>query len=277
MMQQRDTGDILSEQRDGVLIVTFNRPESMNSLTVEMDDLYREILAEAAGDPTVRAIVVTGSGRAFCAGAEVSALERLVEDPTRRHFGVEFHAPLLIDKPVVAAINGGCVGLGLVAALLCDVRIVANQAKIGTAFAQRGVVAEHGSAFLLSRTVGEGNARDLMLSARLIRGEESVRMGFASASVPREAVLDEAIAYAQNIAVTCAPWSLAMMKRQFTAGLLDAYKRDAALAADHLMEAFRGSAFAEGVHSYQQKRSPVFEGWASTLAEPTYALDASTH
>ena len=269
MIDPRTSGDVLCEQQGGLLVVTLNRPESLNSLTVEMDELYRAILVEADRDPDVRTIVVTGAGRAFCAGASVPALEALVDDPDRRHFGPEFHAPLLIDKPVVAAINGGCVGLGLVAALFCDVRIVADEAKIGTAFAQRGVVAEHGSAFLLSRIVGDGNARDLLLSARLIRGPEAVRMGLATASVPREQVLAEAVGYAERMVTMCAPWSLAMMKRQLRAGFLEAYDRDAGIAAEYLEEAFRGPAFAEGVRSYQQKRDPVFGGVGLAPAQPT--------
>lgn len=271
MIEPRTTGDVLCEQQGGVLVVTLNRPEMLNALTVEMDDAYRAVLAEADRDPDVRAVVVTGAGRAFCAGASVPALVALVEDPGRRHFGVEFHAPLLIDKPVVAAVNGGCVGLGLVAALFCDVRIVADEAKIGTAFAQRGVVAEHGSAFLLSRIVGDGNARDLLLSARLIDGPEAVRMGLATASVPRDRVLAEAVAYAQRMATSCAPWSLAMMKRQLRAGFLEAYKRDAAIAAEYLEEAFRGPDFGEGVRSYREKRDPVFPGIGHEPDAPTYA------
>lgn len=260
---------MLCQQDEGVLVVTLNRPELLNSLTVEMHDTYRQVLQDADEDPGVRAIVVTGAGRAFCAGADIAALERLVDDPDRRHFGSEFQEPLSLNKPVIAAINGGCVGLGFVLALYCDVRIVADEAKIGTAFAQRGVVAEQGSAYLLTRVVGEGNARDLLLSARLIRGQEAVQMGFASKSVPREAVLDEAILYARGIASTCAPWSLAAIKHQFRANLADGFERDAHRAAALLYQAFRGQAFAEGVISYQEKRDPSFLGVVGAPAFPS--------
>jgi enoyl-CoA hydratase/carnithine racemase len=271
VINARESGDVLCEQRGRVLLITLSRPDALNALTVEMDNAYREILLEADRDPDVRAIVVTGAGRAFCAGADVAALEALVEDPDRRHFGVEFHAPLLVDKPVIAAVNGGCVGLGFVAALFCDVRIVADEAKIGTAFAQRGVVAEHGSAFLLSRIVGDGNARDLLLSARLIRGAEALRMGLATLSVPRGRVLDEALAYADQIASTCAPWSIAVMKRQLRTSFYEAYQRDAALAQEFLRSAFRGPAFAEGVRSYREHREPAFDGMSNGAPGPTYS------
>jgi enoyl-CoA hydratase/carnithine racemase len=227
---------------------------------VAMDAEYREVLAEAERDADVRAIVVTGAGRAFCAGADVAALEALVLDPDREHFGADFHAPLLLSKPLIAAVNGGCVGLGLAAALFCDVRFVADEAKIGTAFAQRGVVAEHGVAFLLSRIVGEGNARDLLLSARLIRGPEAVRMGLATRSVPRAEVVETAMNYAEEITRTCAPGSLAVIKEQMRENLLEGYRREAAKSLVLLREAFRGADYAEGILSYQEKRAPEFEG-----------------
>jgi enoyl-CoA hydratase/carnithine racemase len=248
MIEQRTEGTVLCAQRGHVLLVTLNRPDVLNSLTVEMDAEYREVLAEAERDADVRAIVVTGAGRAFCAGADFAALEAPV------------HAPLLLSKPLIAAVNGGCVGLGLATALFCDVRFVADEAKIGTAFAQRGVVAEQGMAFLLSRIVGEGNARDLLLSARLIRGPEAVRMGLATRSVPREEVVQAATDYAEEIARTCAPGSLAVIKEQMRENFLADYRREAAKSLALLREAFRGADYAEGILSYQEKRAPRFPG-----------------
>ncbi|MEU0948699.1 enoyl-CoA hydratase-related protein [Streptomyces canus] len=268
MIKQRESGTVLCEQRGGVLLVTFNRPEALNSLTVQMDREYRGILSSAAGDPDVRAVVVTGAGRAFCAGADVSALDALVADPDKEHFDASFHAPLLLDKPLVAAVNGGCAGLGLVEALFCDVRIVAEEAKLVTSFAQRGVVAEHGLSFLLSRIVGEGHARDLLLSSRVISGAEAARIGLATRAVPREEVLDAALRYAEDMARTCAPGSVAVMKNQFRRGFLQQYLREAAEDQRLLADAFRGPDFAEGVASYREKRPPEFRGISQTLEMP---------
>jgi enoyl-CoA hydratase/carnithine racemase len=268
MIKQRQSGSVLCQQQGHVLLVTFNRPESLNSLTVAMDAEYREILAEAARDADVRAVVVTGAGRAFCAGADVSALDALVADPDREHFGTSFHAPLLLDKPLIAAVNGGCAGLGLVEALFCDVRFVAEEAKLVTSFAQRGVVAEHGLTFLLSGIVGEGPARDLLLSSRVIRGTEAARIGLATQAVAREHVVQAAMDYATEMARTCAPGSLAVIKDQFRRGFLERYRHEVAADQRLLAEAFKGPDFAEGVASYREKRPAEFRGISHELEVP---------
>jgi enoyl-CoA hydratase/carnithine racemase len=271
VIEQRRSGSVLCEQQGEILLITLNRPEFLNSLTVEMDAEYRAILAQAAADPDVRAIVVTGAGRAFCAGADVSALDALVADPDREHFGSGFCTPLLLDKPLIAAINGGCAGLGLVQALFCDVRFVAEEAKLVTSFAQRGVVAEHGLTFLLSHIAGAGHARDLLLSSRVVKGADAVRMGLATQAAPRDRVLEEAMNYAAELARTCSPASLAAIKQQFRRGFLDRYMREVADDQARLAAAFKAPDFAEGVESYREKRAARFHGISQLLN----ALDAS--
>lgn len=249
---------VLIEDRGHVRVVTLNRPKALNSLTLEMSAAYRDALKQADADPDIRTIVVTGAGRAFCAGADIAVLEALAADPTREHFGVEFAEPLMLDTPLIAAVNGGCVGLGLALALMCDVRFVAQEAKISTAFAQRGVVAEQGMCTLLRHIAGESAARDLLLSSRMILGEEALRIGIATAVTPREEVLSAALEYADNIAETCAPSSTAVIKRQLRAGLFADVETESTQAVTLLRTAVAGSDFNEGLQSYRERRLPQF-------------------
>lgn len=262
------SGDtVLSENRDGVLLVTLNRPDALNSLTLEMDARYRQVLADAEADPGVRSVVVTGAGRAFCAGADLAVLAALAEDPERPHFGAAFREPLTFSKPLIAAINGGCVGLGLVTALFCDVRFVADEAKLGTAFSQRGVVAEHGLSVLLPRLIGVGAAMDLLLSGRIVRGPEAVRLGLAARSVPGEDLLPTALEYAAEIARTCSPASVAVIKRQVQASFLPEFHQAADQAELLLRAAFRHPDYQEGIRSFREKRAPRFAGHARGAEE----------
>ncbi len=172
---------VLYELDDGVAVITLNRPEVLNAWTMEMGREYLRRIDEAAADPGVRAVVVTGAGRGFCAGADMSLLKDLMagvqppRDSVRHDDGVEPAVP----KPVIAAINGPCVGLGLARALYCDVRFITEGTEISSAFARRGLVAEHGLSWLLPRIVGWSRALDLMLSGRTVNvlriGHQSCR------------------------------------------------------------------------------------------------------
>ena len=168
---------VLREDRGAVAVLTLNRPDRMNGWTPEMERLYFDALEQIAVDDAVRAVVVTGAGRAFCAGADMGDLQKLgdgsatlTDAPRRKTF------PLSVPKPVVAAVNGACAGLGLVQALMCDVRIAAADAKLTTAFAKVGLIAEHGISWLLPRHVGWGNAVDLLLSSRVVLADEALRL-----------------------------------------------------------------------------------------------------
>lgn len=251
---------VLYEVRDGVALVTLNRPERLNAWTQDMEDRYYDALASADAEPRVRAIVVTGAGRGFCAGADMADLGSLASGDERyRHGRRPKTFPLTIRKPVIAAINGACAGIGLVQALYCDVRIVASDAKITTAFARRGLVAEHGISWILPRLVGPERALDLLLSARVVRGEEAAAIGLASRAVERDAVLEVARAYAADLATNCSPRSMAAMKRQIL-GHLDADLPTALRESDELMEAaFDWPDVREGVASFLERRPPAFE------------------
>lgn len=257
------TDVVLAERRGAVLVLTLNRPDRLNAWNDALEARYYEHLDAAEDDPEVRAIVVTGAGRGFCAGADLDDLEaagdgsRDIEAALRDRPRPRTY-PLTVRKPLIAAINGAAAGLGLVEALYCDVRFATPEAKLTTAFARRGLIAEYGIAWLLPRLVGQSAALDLLLSARIVRGEEAHRLGLVDRLSPRESVLADAVAFAQDLAENCSPWSMATIKAQVL-GDLDRGFGDAVAAADELMlESFRRPDVAEGVESFAQQRPPAF-------------------
>jgi enoyl-CoA hydratase/carnithine racemase len=252
---------------DGVALLTLNRPDRLNAWTVEMEHSYFGMLEECAESADVRVIIVTGSGRGFCAGADMQDLQALGDGDV----DVSGHAaerrpqtfPLSIPKPVIAAINGACAGIGLVQALMCDLRFAAGGAKLTTAFARRGLVAEHGISWLLPRLLGPARALDLLLSGRVVLAEEAQALGLVNRVVAPERLLEEAFEYAHELASSCSPTSMATIKRQVYADL----QRDLPQAleeADRLMlESFTGSDFVEGVTSFLERRDPRFASLGS--------------
>jgi enoyl-CoA hydratase/carnithine racemase len=178
------TDVVLREIDQGVALLTLNRPDRLNAWTNEMHRQYFDLLDDCAARDDVRAIVVTGAGKGFCAGADMGDLQALGDGgEVEGAFDQRPHTHArTIPKPVIAAVNGACAGLGLVHALMCDLRFAANEAKFTTAFARRGLVAEHGISWLLPRLVGPSRALDLLLSARVILGEEAASMARCHAS-----------------------------------------------------------------------------------------------
>jgi enoyl-CoA hydratase/carnithine racemase len=246
---------------DRVAVLTFNRADRMNALTEEMEDRYFDLLLQADADPEVRAIVVTGAGRAFCAGADLSILDAaangeplLLGGATRRPVTL----PFTVRKPIVGAINGAAVGVGLALMLFHDVRFAAAGAKISAAFPQRGLVAEYDTSWLLPRIIGTGRALDLLLSARTILAEEAAEIGLVNWVVPADELLTRARAYAADLAANCSPASMAVIKQQVYADwdtpLAEAHPRTAAL----MHQAFTGPDFTEGIAAFLEKRPPAF-------------------
>lgn len=255
-----DTADlVLAERRGSVLLLTLNRPDRLNAWSNALEDRYFELLDQAEDDPEVRAIVVTGAGKGFCAGADMEDLAKAGGDdlpdmtrPRPRTF------PFTVRKPMIAAINGAAAGLGLVEALYCDVRFCTPGAKLTTAFARRGLIAEYGLSWLLPRLIGWGSASDLLISARVVLGEEAQRIGLVERIVEPENLVDEAVAYAADIAENCAPSSIAVIKEQLRRDL-DSDLAGAVERADGLMlESLTGKDVVEGVQSYLDRRPPHF-------------------
>ncbi len=252
------TEPVLVEQDGvGVRTLTFNRPERRNGWGEDIEEAYYAQLTEAAGDPAVRAVVVTGAGSTFCPGADMTRLGGLgTAGAALPHRSVE--VPRRFPKPLIAAINGACAGVGLVQALFCHVRFAADTARFSTAFARRGLVAEYGIAWTLPRLIGVENALDLLLSARVFDGREAKDLGLVSRVLPRDEVLAAAQAYAADIAVHCAPRAMAVITGQVLDDLDAPYTEALERSYGHVDRFIGGPDLREGVASFQVKRAPHF-------------------
>jgi enoyl-CoA hydratase/carnithine racemase len=248
---------VLQDVQDGVAVLTLNRPDRLNAWTQALESRYFDRLDDCAANPDVRVIVVTGAGRGFCAGADMEDLQTIGSDgldgarASRRRPQT---TPLQVPKPIVAAINGPCAGIGLVQALMCDIRFAAGDAKMTTAFARRGLIAEHGISWILPRLIGPASALDLLMSGRIFLGEEAAALGV----VNRVGTLDDTLEYARDMAANCSPTSMSVMKRQIWSHL--AKPLDAALTESDqfMLESFGRPDFPEGVASFVERREPRF-------------------
>jgi enoyl-CoA hydratase/carnithine racemase len=254
---------VQKQVKDGVALLTLNRPDRLNAWTAEMERLYFGMLEECAQAQEVRVIVVTGAGRGFCAGADMHDLQALGDGQVDVDVEAALERrpqtfPLSIPKPIIAAINGACAGIGLVQALMCDVRFAADEAKLTTAFARRGLVAEHGISWMLPRLIGPARALDLLLSGRVVLAEEAQALGLVNRVLAPETLLEGTLDYARELVVNCSPASMATIKRQVYADL-DRALPDALAGADELMlESFTAPDFVEGVTSFLEQRDPRF-------------------
>ena len=263
------------EVADGVGLITLDRPDRLNAWTGRMHTEYRWALAEADVDPEVRAVVVTGAGRGFCAGADSAALEGHVErgdydsgvdDETvaRPGYGVRpeydhafaYHFGLTV--PVIAAVNGAAAGVGLVLACFADLRFAAAGAKLTTSFGRLGLPAEYGISWVLPRIVGTGHAADLMFSSRVVLAEEAEAMGLVNAVLPADELLDHTLRYARRLATEIAPSTLREAKQQLYTDLHGDVGAAVSHAERRLVEMMRDPDFAEGVAALTEKRPPHF-------------------
>jgi len=255
---------VLYDVNDAVAVITFNRPDRLNAWNGDIHQGYFTSLDRAAADPDVRVIVVTGAGRGWCAGADMDVLQGIQSDapsdsagaiaqPTWNHT----HA-MTIPKPVIAAINGACAGLGFVHALACDIRFAAEGAKFTSAFSRRGLIAEHGCSWTLPHLVGQAVALDVLLSGRVFLADEAKQLGIVNRVWSPESLIDETLAYARDLAVNASPASMAAIKQQvYTHPMLPI--GDALSDANRLMtESFGRPDFREGVTSFVEKRPPAF-------------------
>ena len=272
-----DYQDIIYEVDNPVAVITLNRPEALNAFTRTMLAEIRHALAAAEQDEQVVGIVLTGAGRGFCPGMDMNALNamsggeaagqddisKLKADPGDAELGDNFQVTysyfMSVRKPIIAAINGACAGLGLAIATMTDLRIVERSAKFSTAFSQRGLIAEHGISWTLPRLIGSGNALDLLWSARKFTGEEAKALGLAEQLVDDGESLQAAIAYIKNLAASSAPKSLQVMKAQVYRHMNMQLGEAMRETNDWMAASLKRDDFKEGVRSFIEKRPPNFQ------------------
>lgn len=265
---------ILYEVDDPVATITLNRPESLNAWTNTMDVEIREAIDRACADPAVVGIVVTGAGRAFCAGADMKLLQNLSSGgdsgsaaadgasiPDGDHaddFDGRFGYLMTAPKPIIAAINGATAGMAYPFALSCDIRFGCPESLFLTAFAQRGLIAEWGLGWLLPQLVGPSVALDLLMSSRRVGGEEAHRLGILNHLVSQADLVASARGYVEQLAASCSPASIAVMKQQVVRHLHRGLGAAEAESQRLMVESFGRPDFGEGVRSFVEKRAPRF-------------------
>ena len=259
---------IIVEARDGIAVVTLNRPQAMNTWTPAMARELSDALSSLDRDDSVRAIVVTGSGSVFCAGADLSGASTFrpgdSDDESARRAVLAFPSvmPWQIGKPVIAAINGHAIGVGITYAMSCDIRFVAEDAKIQFAFVRRGIIPELSSHVIVARVAGLSRAADLMLTGRIIRGRELAEMGLASQALTADKVLAAALERAKEFH-KAAPVSVAISKRLLWEGLTSSAGEIDAREFPLFEWVCRQPDAVEGVMSFLEKRDPKWKMSAS--------------
>ena len=273
------SGDAL-HVADRIATITLNRPDKLNAWTAIMEQEVRSAIEEAERDENVRVIILTGAGRGFCAGADMSLLSSVVAsgvdervrrqasssstsgsaDGVRADFRKKYSYFPAVGKPVIAAINGPVVGLGLVIALYCDLRFASDAAKFSTAFARRGLIAEYGLAWILPRLVGHANALDLLFSARMVDPAEALRMGLVNQVFPQDVFLAKVNEYARDVAANSSPRSTRIMKRQVYDAMFQTLGEAFDVAEREMLASLQCEDFKEGVAHFLEKRAPAFTG-----------------
>jgi enoyl-CoA hydratase/carnithine racemase len=269
--------DILYFAEDGVAWVTLNRPDKLNAWRGEMDRDVRHAMRVASDDESVRVIVLTGAGKGFCAGADMGMLQTIQSgdaatsrgavnaaqpwDATAdKNFQKQYSWFPAVPKPIIAAINGPAAGLGMIMALYCDIRIASDTAKFTTAFARRGLIAEHGISWLLPRLIGFSAAADLLYSSRVITAAEALQMRLVNRVIPAADFASEVAAYARMLAHEVSPRSLREMKREIWAAQFQTLGDAIESANADMAPSFKSEDFKEGVAHFVEKRPAKFTG-----------------
>lgn len=268
MPDEAEAPAVLSDLREGVGIVTLNRPDKLNAWNSAMGTLYFDTLDAMAADPAVRAILVLGAGRGFCSGADMSALGNLsAQGEITQRDGRPYWYAMGVGKPIVAAVHGACYGVGLQQALCCDVRFAAHGARFCVPYVKRGLIAELGLSWQLSRFIGVGRTTDMLLSARVVGAEEALAIGLVNQLAAPDDLFDRAFAYCRTIAAENSPWAMRTVKQQIYQDLMTASMTKPFAEADRLLgEAVAGPDMKEGIAAFHEKRPLSFPPLAPDLA-----------
>jgi enoyl-CoA hydratase/carnithine racemase len=261
---------------DSVATIALNRPDKLNAWTQKMDEEVATAIRQASSDNAVRVIVLTGAGKGFCAGADMSLLSSVATDggapgrflttevepvaPGFDDFARKHSWLLTIPKPVIAAVNGVAAGLGFIIPLYCDFRIAAASARFSVVFSKRGLIAEYGLAWILPRLLRFGDAVDLLYTSRMIDAAEALRMGLVSRVLPDESFQSGIQEFARELATSVSPRSLAVIKKQLVAGLSQSFPQAYDLGIEEMKASLACQDFKEGVAHFLEKRPPKFVG-----------------
>ncbi|MFP6698219.1 MAG: enoyl-CoA hydratase-related protein [Alphaproteobacteria bacterium] len=271
--------EVVYNVEDGVAVVTLNRPDRLNAMTLTMAGEIRAAMQQATDDDQVRVIVLTGAGRGFCAGADAARLQsrasgEAVEVEETLPFvgavdgGLNLPAAFAakyawiasVPKPVIAAVNGPAVGVGMVLPMFADIRFASDTAKFGTAFSKRGLVPEYGLGWLLPRLIQPSKAFDLLYSARLVEADEALEMGLVDKVFPTNELLPAVMDYARELATAVSPRSNRVVKEMIYQGLDQGFDQAMEQCLAEMMKAQKSDDFKEGIAAWKDKRVPNFTG-----------------
>jgi enoyl-CoA hydratase/carnithine racemase len=259
-----------------VLTITLNRPARLNAWTDKMERELRTAIETAEKDVKVRSVVITGAGRGFCAGADMGGLEAASSKPVaagavaidrretvnssiEENYRRRFSYMLRVKKPIIAAINGPIAGIGLCMSLFCDMRYMADSAKLTTAFSRRGLIAEHGASWMLPRLIGPMNAMDLLFSARPISAVEADKIGLVRV-LPSDGFLANVQLIASELTRLASPRSIGVIKKQVYDSLFQSMAEAWDFADEEMAKSLSSDDFKEGVAHFVEKREPNFSG-----------------
>lgn len=274
------TGPLICTIEDGVGTITFNRPDKLNAFTDELCELFDETMVQLETDENVRAVILTGSGiKGFCVGTDMSELKQTSnkgssafarpEEPLPIYDAFmdappelrsRYVLPLAMSKPVIAAVNGACAGIGLQIAVSSDVRFASETAIFTAIFARRGLTAETGLAYTLPALIGQGAASDMLLSARRVTAQEAEKMGLANKVLPPDELMSFATEYAKDIAQNVSPRSTKVIKRQLWQARNQNFMEAAILAYREAGRSLKSEDFREGIKHFVERRPPHFTG-----------------
>jgi 2-(1,2-epoxy-1,2-dihydrophenyl)acetyl-CoA isomerase len=272
MTRTIDTGtsELLCSVTDHVATITFNRPEKRNALGDEMTPAFREMLLVTEADPDVRVVVVTGAGKGFCAGGDVSSMGSRIG--SRSDLTVDAKIRLLqhaqetcslrlheMSKPTIAALPGAAAGAGMSLALACDLRIAAESAFLAPAFGAIGLSGDYGGSWYLSKLIGPGRAKEMYFTNRRMNATEALALGVFNRVVPDETLRDAAQAMAAEIAQG-APVALRYMKENHNRAMVSDLKTTMAMEGDRMVRAMHTEDFANAAAAFLAKQKPVFKG-----------------